>query len=412
MHLVMFSLSAETMKRHIKVCIIGNPDSIHVQRWARHFSGRAFDISVLTYYQPRAAQRGQGTISELGSNTRVHFVRTRTSAPSGGGKRSAAAISRFPGLRRLIAAARLSAAGFYRELNSINPDVVHAHYVSDYGFLAALSGRHPIVMTAWGSDLLVDPGLSMITRRLVKWALARADLVTYNSHQLGQAARAMGAHKERMLEVVLGVGPEMLEALRTRLVPPEDRVPMILSQRSLERNLYNVDVTIKAMPAVIRAVPAARLIVGGEGALRGGLEVLARELGVAHAVEFAGLATWPEGLADRLGKAAVYVSVPSSESTSVTLLEAMAAGAYPIVSDLPANREWVSPDTGSVVPVRQVPPLADAIVSALEDPDRRMSAAKRNRRLIDERGLWDVNMALMEKAYRDLAGVNGDCAEE
>jgi len=316
-------------------------------------------------------------------------------------------MSHLPGLRRLVTAARLSGAGFYRELNSINPDVVHAHYISDYGFLAALSGRHPMVMTAWGSDLLVDPGLSLITRRLVKWSLARADLVTYNSQQLGQTAQAMGAPKERLLQVVLGVGPEMLEALQTRMVPPQERAPIILSQRSLERDLYNVDVAIKAMPAVIQRVPAARLIVGGAGALRAQLELLARGLGVAQAVEFAGFATWPEGLAERLGKAAVYVSVPSSEGTSVTLLEAMAAGAYPVVSDLPANREWVSPGTGSVVPVRQVAPLAEAIVSALDDPDRRSSSAQRNRRLIDERGLWDVNMALVEKAYRDLAGVNG-----
>ena len=196
----------------------------------------------------------------------------------------------------------------------------------------------------------------------------------------------------------MGVGSEMLDALRTHAVAPADRGPVILSQRSLERSVYNVDVVIKAMPEVLRRMPAARLVVGSDGALRGQLEDLSRRLDVAGAVEFAGTATWPAGLAERLGRAAVYVSVPSSDGTSVTLLEAMASGAYPIVSDLPSNREG-----GTVVPVREVAPLADAIVSALEDPTRRSSTAVHNREVINERGLWDVNMKRMESAYRSLA---------
>jgi glycosyltransferase involved in cell wall biosynthesis len=390
------------MKPTTKICLIGNPDSIHVQRWANHFAQRGFEVSLLSYYQPTTTFNG---------NPSVHFVRSRASGPRRAGPKSLAAMGRFPGMLRLVTAARLKAAGFYRELNRINPDVVHAHYVSDYGFLAALSGRHPMVVTAWGSDLLVDARASAITRFLVKWVLSKADLVTYNSDQLGDAARAMGTPSDRLLKVVLGVGPEMLDALRTRTVPPGERKAVILSQRSLGRTLYNVDVVINAMPDVLARVPDARLVVGGDGALRSQLEDLSRRTGVAHAVEFVGSATWPVGLAERLGQAAVYVSVPSSEGTSVTLLEAMAAGAYPVVSDLPSNREWVSPMGGAVVPVKQVAPLATALIAALGDPAGRASAATINRQLIDERGLWDSNMAQMEKAYRRLAKMDRGAGE-
>lgn len=387
----------------MKICMIGNADSIHVQRWARHFSERGFEVSLLSFYQP---------MTRFNGNPSVHFMRARAHGGRRAGVRSAAAMGRFPGMLRLVTAARLKRSGFYRELERINPDVVHAHYVSDYGFLAALSGRHPMVVSAWGSDLLVDPRLSVITRRLVRWVLARADLVTYNSSQLGDAARAMGAPPERLLQIVLGVGSEMLEALRTLTVTPSDRQPIIVSQRSLERPVYNVDQVILAMPDVLRRVPAARLMVGGEGALEGQLRDLARRLGVGDAVEFTGTATWPTGLAERLGTAAVYVSVPSSEGTSVTLLEAMAAGAYPVVSDLPSNREWVSAEGGSVVPVRQVAPLSDALAKALLDPARRSAAAKHNWKVIEERGLWDVNMGRMEKAYRDLSAVGRAAVDE
>ncbi len=382
------------MSPAIKVCLIGNPDSIHVQRWARHFAQKGFDMSLLSYYQPRVKFDG---------NPSVHFIRAREPSARRPLQRTKDTMNRFPGMLRLVTAARLEAAGFYRELKRINPDVVHAHYISDYGFLAALAGRHPLVVTAWGSDLLIDPRMSAITRRLVRWVLSRADLVTYNSEQLGQAAQAMGAPPERLLQVVLGVGEEMLDALRTTTVAPADREPMILSQRSLERSVYNVDVLIKAMPEVLKRVPAARLVLGGEGALQGQLEDLARRLDVAAAIDFAGTATWPGGLAERLGRAAVYVSVPSSEGTSVTLLEAMAAGAFPVVSDLPSNREWVTDEGGAVVPTGEVAPLASAVVTALEDSARRSAAADHNRDVINRRGLWDVNMTRMENAYRGLA---------
>jgi glycosyltransferase involved in cell wall biosynthesis len=382
----------------IKICMIGNADSIHVQRWARHFSHRGFEVSLLSFYQP---------LTEFDGNPSVHFVRARAPGVRRAGPRSAAAMGRFPGMLRLVTAARLRAAGFYRELERINPDVVHAHYVSDYGVLAAMSGRHPLVVSAWGSDLLVDPRLSVITRRLVRWVLSRADIVTCNSRQLGEVARAMGARPERLLEIVMGVGREMLEALPASTVPPADREPIIVSQRSLERPLYNVDKVIMAMPEVLKQVPEARLLVGGGGALEPQLRDQAAHLGVGRAVEFTGTATWPAGLAERLGKAAVYVSVPSSEGTSVTLLEAMAAGAYPVVSDLPSNREWVDAQGGAVVPVRQVAPLAQALAAGLLDPGRRAAAAEHNWKVIQDRGLWDVNMGRMEQAYQDLAAADG-----
>ena len=57
------------MKPTTKICLIGNPDSIHVQRWAKHFSQKGFEMSLLSYYQPRTTFNG---------NPSVHFVRARS----------------------------------------------------------------------------------------------------------------------------------------------------------------------------------------------------------------------------------------------------------------------------------------------------------------------------------------------
>jgi glycosyltransferase involved in cell wall biosynthesis len=102
------------------------------------------------------------------------------------------------------------------------------------------------------------------------------------------------------------------------------------------------------------------------------LEDLSRRLNVAAAVEFAGSATWPSGLAERLGGAAVYVSVPSSDGTSVTLLEAMAAGVAVIATSVGDVSEMLDGGrAGVLVPAHDVDRLAGAIHRLAMDPVER-----------------------------------------
>jgi L-malate glycosyltransferase len=311
----------------------------------------------------------------------------------------------MPGINRVANLARLWRGGFYRAFREIDPDIVHGHYVSDYGFLAAATGRHPLVVSAWGSDLLIDPRESRLVNSIVRWVLRRSELITYDAEVVAERAVALGAKPDRLIRVVAGVDSEFMEHVERSWAEPEHRQPVVLSHRSLGRSLFNVDVIIRAMARVLEAVPDARLRVGHDGTLRPQLENLALECGIEHAVEFIGYASDPGTLARRMCEAAVYVSIPSSDGTSVTLLEAIAAGAYPVLSDLPANREWVTEASGALVPERDVDRVAEAIIAGLKDPVRRMAAAERNRHLVRQEGLWETNMSRLESAYRDLVRV-------
>ena len=66
-----------------------------------------------------------------------------------------------------------------RALARLRPDIVHAHYVTSYGYLAARAGMQPLVLTAWGTDLLVTPRESALKRWLTAWSLRRARLVMW-----------------------------------------------------------------------------------------------------------------------------------------------------------------------------------------------------------------------------------------
>jgi glycosyltransferase involved in cell wall biosynthesis len=380
-------------QRAIRICYIGNPESPHVGRWVRHFKSRGFDVTVLSYFSPQPG---------LAQNVPVTAVRGPSRIESGARLTSHTIPQGLPGLRRLVTAGRLKTGGFYAALAQLAPDIVHGHYASDYGFLAAVAGRHPLVVSAWGSDLLVDPKASPLVRRMVRWTLRRSDLVTYDANVLADAARELGARNHMLLRVVMGVDREFFAAA-AESVTPGDRLPVIVSLRSLDRELFNVDTVIRAMALVHRQVPKARLQVGNDGRLRPRLERLAADLGLRDTVQFTGYTSSRAELARLLGRAAVYVSAPSSDGTSVTLLEAMACGAYPVVSDIPANQEWVDALGGELVPTRDPVRLADAMVRGLTDASRRQVAAARNEAIIRRDGLWDTNMARMESAYRELA---------
>jgi glycosyltransferase involved in cell wall biosynthesis len=132
------------------------------------------------------------------------------------------------------------------------------------------------------------------------------------------------------------------------------------------------------------------------------LKELAGALLPAGQYEFVGQLE-PAALAAWLGRADIYLSASRSDSTSVTLLEAMAAGAVPVVSDIEGNRSWVSEGEGArVFAPGEVAGVTGAVARALDDPAWAAGARERNRRIVAERGNGAVNLARIEAAFERL----------
>ena len=85
------------------------------------------------------------------------------------------------------------------------------------------------------------------------------------------------------------------------------------------------------------------------------------------------------------------------------MLEAMAAGCTPIVTDLPANREWIENGVnGLLFPVGDDRALAEMIQKASADATWRQDVARRNLEIIARRARWRDNMAQVEDAMTRL----------
>lgn len=346
-----------------RLLLVGDADSVHLRRWVHEMAARDFECHVVT--------RRPGRIDAAASVTALQP-----------GDDAAGWFTALPALRRT--ARRLA------------PDLVHGHYITSNGFWAAASGVRPLVLTAWGSDLLVTPAQSALKRALTGWTVRRADLLTGDSLDLLAALDAYAPTAPRH-EVLWGADTD-------RFVPPAgprgDDVLHLCSLRAWEPN-YNIDVIVAALAQVRRAVPGVQLWLLGGGSLEAALREQVRELGLDDAVHLVGRQD-DAGMVRALQRAAISISIPTSDATSVALLESMACGTAVVASDLPANRQWIGPEGGARVPPRDAGALAAALIALASDPPQLAAMGRHNRAMALERAARVVQMDRMAALYRDL----------
>lgn len=100
-----------------------------------------------------------------------------------------------------------------------------------------------------------------------------------------------------------------------------------------------------------------------------------------------------DDMRSQLRDSELYVSMSLSDGSSTSLLEAMAVGCFPVVSDIPANREWKEAGCDmELVPVGDAKTLGDRISSLLKDKDRLRRGSKTNRAVVERVGSISKNM--------------------
>ena len=236
----------------------------------------------------------------------------------------------------------LNAAPTIRKfIQSLAAEVVHIHQANSYAWhsLRALARVHPrpkTILTCWGSDILVLPHKSKLMHKMVSYNLQHADIITDSLYASGKAMQLL-AHTPKVIETInFGLA---------QIPPPVDlatKEKIILSNR-LHKPLYRIDRIIRAFAAMIQLgqVDAEyRLVIAAGGELSPKLQQLATDLGVIKRIIFTGMISYDE-LVGWYKKAQLFISIPESDGTASSLLEAMAYGCIPLVSCLPANLEWI-----------------------------------------------------------------------
>jgi glycosyltransferase involved in cell wall biosynthesis len=122
--------------------------------------------------------------------------------------------------------------------------------------------------------------------------------------------------------------------------------------------------------ALVRKQKDARLIILGEGELRGELEALAHSLGVEDDIELPGFAENPYGY---MNQATVFTLSSRYEGLPTALIEAMACGCSVVSTDCPSGPQEIlaGGKYGELVPIQNSQALSEAMLKVLANPTSR-----------------------------------------
>lgn len=233
------------------------------------------------------------------------------------------------------------------------PDVLHIHQLNRLAYFVSGIARAlkiPILSTAWGSDVLLIPQQNTLFKFLIKRTIKRSQIVTADAEIMIEAMKSLVPNGVEYRKVQYGI-----ETVKGN----EVKEKIIFSNR-LHKPLYRIDQIVHYFSEVHSEFPTYKLVIGATGDETETLKSLVKSYNLEESVEFVGWLTHDQNK-DWYAKSAYYISIPSSDGTSVSLLEAISAGCIPIVSDLPANREWVEDGKTGIIEQKGINPMVQAL---------------------------------------------------
>ena len=283
-------------------------------------------------------------------------------------------------------------------------NLVHVHWAIPPGLIGVWAGRllrKPIVLTIHGSDFRMARGGSRILKKIFLYVCQRARQIICVSEIQADGIKKMGVEGGKISVIPMGVDERFLEVGKDREKQSNSEGHIVLSNRNL-LPLYNVSLLIRAIPKVIHEEPKVKFFIAGDGPERKKLEREVENLNLSTSVKFLGKISHKE-MPNLLAQSDIYVSTSPYDGTSVSLLEAMAAGAFPIVTDIPANREWIiNGKNGFLVSENEEIFLANKIIDAIRNRDLLRKSQTKNQLIINQKALLSENIKKMKQIYSNI----------
>ena len=254
-------------------------------------------------------------------------------------------------------------------------DVLHLHGygATTFGRLAGALRGIPTILHEH-ANLTDTPWFQKVADRVLEPYTDIAIAVSKSTAEFVINARRVRPEKVKV--VYLGApydefsrqrSPEELVMARRQfgILPGEFAIGTVTRLHESKGNTYFVE----AARLVIDREPKARFFLAGEGPLRESLEAQARRLGLGNRFVFVGFA---RDVAALLSVFDLSVFPSLWEGTPLTAFEALAAGKAIVSTDADGLLDVLSDGRNArIVPKRNAPALADAIVDLLERPDER-----------------------------------------
>ncbi len=308
-----------------------------------------------------------------------------------------------------------------RRLVSTPADIIHTHLFAAnvVGRLTARLQGIPVLSTIHDADYEPvvrqgNPGLTpwkqSLLQQVDRWTavLSRAHLVAVSDYVAVAVRRRLKVQGSRLdvipnavdTEVFRPSDPARRAAARQRLgLGAETQVVTSIGRMTPQKGQ---DVLLRAFALVRSRLPEARLLLVGDGIQRDTYQAVAQELGLGSSVSFLGVR--PD-IPEILGATDVFALPSLHEGFGLVVIEALASG-IPVVGTRtgPIPQILRDGDTGLLCEPGDASGLADALLSLLNDPERRCGMARRGREDAVARFSLPEMVRRLETLYERLHG--------
>ncbi|MFC1848311.1 glycosyltransferase family 4 protein [Chloroflexota bacterium] len=374
----------------MRICYLANAGSAHTIRWVEYFDKKGHDVHLIS---PKPLENNKV------DNVKVHV------------------LWEFPFQIRFISFI-LNLLSQYIQIKSlirrIKPDIIHAHYITDYGHIGALSGFHPFVLSAWGSDILVSPKKSRSAKIQVQFALSKADAVITPSEYLKESLISQfGLPKNGARAIPWGTDLAVfhrgyhddVKAIRREL-GLADTSYLILSPRHMGVH-YRIEYIVQAIPYILAKHPETVLILlkgaSQDNTYESMIDNLCTELSVSGNIRIIRRELSPQEMAVLYNACDALVSIPKTDCFAISIQEGMVCGLIPVVADLEVYRQYLADgENAFFVDPENPQQIAQKLIYCIEHPELKERYYQMNTMIIEEKENWHKNMPTMEELYTSL----------
>lgn len=361
------------LKEIVKFCLIGNINSSHNQKVAKHLCSIGYDVHFISFAEGQVEGKIEGI--------KKYQITRKKFEPK-----------LFWFLRAYFRTKKI--------INKINPDIVQGQYLSSGGLLAGLSGFHPYTIGILGSDVLEPQPLFL--RLFLKKVIRNASEIICSSELLKKAVLSYNISPRKIHIVRFGIDleqfkPKKVEYLRRALKLQNRKI--ILSPRFIDR-IYHIKEIIQAFEK--NAENNYHLLIMNMPynlKYKKELDLYIRKQNLGGCITFVEKVDY-EKMPDYYNLADVVISIPQSEGAGVSVLEAMACQRKIVISDVPVFNEWQEGKNLWRTKI-EVSSISRAIKAAMEFPDKKyLPIGRKNRLLVAEKANIRNCLDELDKIYR------------
>ncbi len=351
------------MNRGLKILLLADSRSFHTERYAHELRNQGCHVLVASV--------------ERGTMLHFHLVKR-------GGVQTKYYIKAIPRA--------------YQIIRKFQPDIINAHFASGYGFLVSLLKKFkkiPRVLHIQGSDVLLVPHISKLRHYKVVKALKEVDCVVADSNYLESEAEKLVTIKR---SEVIGWGIEN-KYLNLHKSDYSLHSPLKIIVPRPHEKVYNNKFIINALKSLLKE-KKVKITFPEFGSLLSEFEKECSEYldnGVylykkMPREQFVQYMSWFD----------IYLSASLSDSSPISLIEAMALGLIPVAGDIPGVKEWLNPLSGFTYSLKDPKQLENIFCDLINNNIPLTEMRQNNFTEVQKRGIFEKNMTQQIALMRQL----------